>query len=485
MVSPIARFILVFFFLFTGNAKAQPTAGFTQQLDPVKAREDILLLKSILEEANTTLYYYASKKKVDKAFTKALAGMKDSVTYNGFIAAVSSIMHTISCGHSGWDHSAAYKEYRAKNEKFLPFDVLIISGRYYLVRDYSLEQTIPQFAEITSINGQAVRTLTKRLTPHMYSDGYANTGSSTEIAANLRMAYSNFIAKPGSFKITYKPKPNSLYRIEELRALSLPEIDSIRKTRYGADEGLRVPLRINIIDSIGAAVFTAKTFSNQHIQNANRDFISFTDSAFSVLQSKGLKNLVIDLRGNRGGWTANGKYLFSHFIDTPTPYIKRVYTQKYKDYSFAPLITEEAGYLDTMKLEPNKEGFYEWTNNPNLIAIPAHRYQGSVYILMDAFTRSAASVFCALMKEHTNALFIGEETSASQSGTNGMVNYIKLPYTGVPYHFSTARYDFNISKPKNHKGIIPDFEVQPDWESVSTNDDKVMQATMKLITTGH
>ena len=408
--------------------------------------------------------------------------MKDSVGYLGFVSSISSIMNTISCGHSGWDHSAAYKAYRNKNEKFIPFDIAIISGRYYLVRDYSEEQSIPRFAEITAINNEPVAEITERLSAYMYSDGDANSGSAVEIIANFRMAYSNFIGKPGSFKITYIPKPKSLHRIKELKALALPEIDSIKKARYGADDGLGIPLRLNIIDSISTAIYTAKWFSNGYIQRMGQEFISFTDSAFAVLDDKGIKNLIIDLRGNRGGWTANGKYLFSHFIDQPTPYIKRVYTKKYKDYSFAPLITEDADYDDSMKMERNKEGFYEWTNNPNLIATPVpNRYKGKVYILIDAFTRSAASVFCSLMKEHTDATFIGEETSASQSGTNGMVTYIKLPYTDLPYHFSTARYDFNISKPKNHRGIIPDIEITPDLNSIMLNEDKAMTTAIQII----
>lgn len=153
-------------------------------------------------------------------------------------------------------------------------------------------------------------------------------------------------------------------------------------------------------------------------------------------------------------------------------------TQKYKDYSFAPLITNMPEYNDTMELV-QRDGLYEWTNNPNLIAYPTskNRFKGKIFILTDGDTRSAASVFCALMKEHTEAVFIGEETGASRSIQGGMIMKVQLPYSRLIVNFSTARYDLAVS---NHSssGITPDHKIE---RSLTLTEEQYMQTVKDII----
>ena len=63
-------------------------------------------------------------------------------------------------------------------------------------------------------------------------------------------------------------------------------------------------------------------------------------------------------------------HLLSYFIDKPVPYIKRIDIRKYSDLSFKSLLTDDGGYDSTMTL-PFTGKYYEWQNNPNLMAYPA------------------------------------------------------------------------------------------------------------------
>ena len=176
-----------------------PSIDFSKKLDAAKAQNDILILKQALEEAQTSLYTYSSKAEIDKVFAEALEQVKASPGYLDVVRAIAKIQHTIACGHSSWEHAAGYKQYRDSAVRVLPMDIAIVNGRYYVRKNYSLQSAIPDFAEITHINGIPVKKLTAKLKPYMNQDGNANPGNTLEMEQYFKMAYSNFIDNPGVF----------------------------------------------------------------------------------------------------------------------------------------------------------------------------------------------------------------------------------------------------------------------------------------------
>ena len=120
----------------------------------------------------------------------------------------------------------------------------------------------------------------------------------------------------------------------------------------------------------------------------------------------------------------------------------------------------DPNYRDsTIEMVLNSDGLYEWRNYPNTTAKPAeqNRFSGQTFILTDNFTYSCSGMFSSLMREHTNALFAGEETGATQCGSAGMVAGIELPHSGVKVHFSTGKYVAQVTDKNNSRGVLPDI----------------------------
>lgn len=462
----------------------EPLIPFTpnSNYQPKHMVADLLLLHNALEEAHTGLFRYQSKAEFQAQINEAIADAHDSLTYLDMFRTVARIMSSIQCAHSGWGHHPDYAGWRNAHMRFFPLDVIMINDRMFVHRNCSEQSVITPHQEIVKINGEPVEDVLRALRPYVIRDGQSGGMHIDEMAPYFKMAYSNFIANPDHFTVTTIDEGSPAYQYV-LPPLSRQAIDSIRSLNYEKEPGPGIPLHLKIMDSLSTAIYTIKSFRNEYMNHFRQNFYRFTDSAFAVLDQSEIENLIIDLRGNKGGWTANGKHLFSYFIDARTPYVNSVETKKIGNYTFAPLIKSQPGYLDTFDLRLHHDGKFRWMNYPSLLADPApeHGFSGNCYVLIDAMSRSCSAVFSALMRAHTNAKFIGTESGGAQCGTNGMVMGIQLPYSGISVHFATAQYHFNVPDTNNARGVEPDHVVLNSMEAFKEGRDVQMDFTLDLI----
>ncbi len=466
---------------YTANGGPLIDFDFNAKYDPQAIKWDLKVLKSALEEAKTGLDS-VDQDRLSNAFLSANENADDSLSYMEFVRVIARVFNAVSCGHSGLSHHPDYYYYRQENMLFFPLDIYTIDDRYFIKSSFSFDMRPRPYDEILSLNGRTPAEITKILQMHMALDGTSAADGTALVQSYFTMAYSNFLENPSLLNITLKSYGSGRESTFDLKPLHLISLDANR-TKRNKGKTTPKPLQFEVDKANNSAVYTVKSFNNQTLANNKQEFYAFTDSIFGDLNTQGIGNLIIDLRGNMGGWTANGAHLFSYFINAPQAYINSVETMKYEDYSFAPIITTDPGYLDTFQMEKRDNGMYSWVNYPSLTVNPASKnmFNGNCYILIDDLTRSSAAVFSALMDSHTKAVFIGHEMGGSQSDSHGMVMGIQLPYTGLMIHFATAKYSLSVKDPSNNKGVIPDHKVSNTLEDYKSGSDSPMKKALELI----
>ena len=112
-------------------------------------------------------------------------------------------------------------------------------------------------------------------------------------------------------------------------------------------------------------------------------------------------------------------------------------------------------------------------------------FNGNVYILIDGWTFSAASEFCALVhyNAHDKVTFIGEEMGGAYYGNNSG-DWIKLilPKTQIQVSIPARYYLLSVSDyPDPDRGIIPDISVSPTIEDILDNKDTQLEYALEEI----
>lgn len=223
-------------------------------------------------------------------------------------------------------------------------------------------------------------------------------------------------------------------------------------------QGFELPFPLKVtrdkveISTIDAAYMITPTTAYVKIKAFGGDTIDDFTAAMQRLQKNGVAALILDLRGNRGGYFAGAIELASQFLEADLPI---VYTEGKN--------AERKGYF------VHGEGLFR---------------SGDLLILIDENTASSSEIVAAAIQDHGRGLLVG-----SPSYGKGMVQARFAFGDGAALNLTVARYVtpngrsiqrpafYDVSIPEAHGsalivenqyhkpragGIIPDVLMEPD-----------------------
>ena len=113
-------------------------------------------------------------------------------------------------------------------------------------------------------------------------------------------------------------------------------------------------------------------------------------------------------------------------------------------------------------------------------------YTDKVYLLVNGYTRSEASIFSAVMNDQKRAVTIGEESGGNYYGpTSSIIPYVELPNTKIGFTNPLAKIINHVSKTVEHgRGTMPNYIVQENITDRILKKDTVLNFTLELIKNG-
>ena len=177
---------------------------------------------------------------------------------------------------------------------------------------------------------------------------------------------------------------------------------------------------------------------------ADKTYEQFT-KALTSLEEKGLKSLIIDLRGNGGGYLYTVTEMISEFVDHNTV----IYQIKTKD------LIERYGALN------DKTKSYK------------------VVILVDEDSASASEIMASAMQEQYHAILVGKTTygKGTVQVTLGLSNDTLIKYT-------IQEWLTSIGNSINDVGVKPDVEVELSEDFIkhpSRENDNQLQKAIEIL----
>ncbi|MBP6910770.1 hypothetical protein KBC03_04180 [Patescibacteria group bacterium] len=165
------------------------------------------------------------------------------------------------------------------------------------------------------------------------------------------------------------------------------------------------------------------------------------------LVDQGVNGVILDLRGNGGGFLDIGVEVASHFIQKG----KTITTTEYRD----------SGYNEVYV----SKGYGEFEQTPTIV-------------LVDSLTASAGEIIAAALQEHNGALIVGTKTYGK-----GSIQTVEEFGSG-----QAIKYTIGKRYTPNHEnvtgtGMIPNIEVPFDLEAYKKNktDNQLLRAEEEMI----
>lgn len=470
-------------------------------LTPQQMKADLALLKTTWEQIHPGLYRYNTKAEIDSYFKELDAKTNEILEQRDFFILVSQLNIKLRCGHSfvSYYNNKRLLKYNLYSNVFIPVLFTVIDKKFIITHNLSNDSKLNSGEEITAINGINTSVIIDSLLTVSKADGQNGLNKQLDnISFEPREIFTDrytlfdiffplFFKKnlhEPSFNLTVRNRSDKERKVL-LEGLSKEARQAAYIERYGdlpRDEKSWYVKPVNketIIFRVGDFMTYKWKF----------DFNKYLDSVFVMMNAKGYKNLIVDIRKNEGGAddarNAVLSYLTPKDLGCAMPY-RRLYR-----YNHVPDSLNK--YLDTWddnfrKPKPDSlyiktaEGYYESKTPDKCIEIFANpnHFKGKIYLITDVTNSSATFTLADVFQQNQLGTIVGETTGGTKQGINGgEIFFFYLPNSKIEMDLPLIYQAPKTIRPD--EGVKPNYEVKTTVKDFIQKRDAQMQYILQVL----
>ncbi len=468
-------------------------------LSPQQMKNDLALVKATWENIHPGLYRYNTKTQIENYFKALDAQINQPMEQRNFFVLLSQLNEKLKCGHSfvSFYNNKRILKANLFSRVFIPILFQVIDGKFIVTHNLSDNKDIALGNEIITINNIPIKTIIDSLLTVSKADGLKGLNKKRDnITIHPRNIYTdNYSLFDVYFPLFFKKNLNdptfSMAVLKDKKVIKatiagLSKED--REQRFIAQYG-EVPKNekswyIKKIDK-KTAVLRLGDFSTF---NWKFDVNKYLDSVFTMLNTEGYQNLIVDIRQNEGGADETRDAVLTYL----TPKSLGCANAYRRLYRYTSIPDSLKPYLDTWddSFKQNKigyeltaEGFYQKplisSKCAEILPKPNH-FKGKIYLITDASNSSATFIMADVFKKNNLGTIVGEKTGGSQQGINGgELFFFYLPNSKIEMDIPLIYQAPQTSRPD--EGILPDYEIKTTVSDVATMNDPQLDFILRKL----
>jgi hypothetical protein len=462
------------------------STGFAQTFSVEQIQSDFKFLKRVLEETHPGMYWYTPKDSMNRAFEQIFQQLNRPLSEKELFYLWGPLLTKINCGHTYLIHSQQFDT--QKDDTFwLPFQSQIIGNQLFIktLGKNCSDTTLVRGTEILQVNDIPMARIIEVARQNCQADGYNQTFKDSFLGLyRLEETLNEYFELKAPYRFLVKSPTGEVREsvvfskhISQSNVAQPPlSKQVIQKQERNALEKLRSFKLLS--QAPETLLMTCNGFRYD-------DFKTFDQLVFQTARTQKIKNLIIDLRNNPGGDTSAGDDILRYLLTKPTynfltcdsPVNQLFFAKQIapapKDHLFNP---KQLKKLPNGKYRRIVDGVKLITPHPNL------HFSGQVYVLISGFTFSAGAILASLLKAHTNAVFIGQETGGGEAGcSGGLTSKVILPQTQMVVNFPHFRIETNTKAPKAGRGVMPHYPINYTAQDIASGRDLELEKVVELI----
>lgn len=472
-------------------------------IDPEESKKELRILQATLTNLHPGIYRYESPTQVDSLFAALAGETRTPISEDRYFILLSHALTHVRCAHTYPNYWNQPKEVRDRlySKTCLPFLIRMIGSKIIVTHNLSKSKLIIPGYEILSINGVLSARIVDSLLTVSPSDGLHGLARKLDNISiePLDVDTSNYNLFDVYFPLFFRKSFNTDYYTILFRApaghtfeltvnsVTKPERLSRYYKRFGELPVHEKNWSLSFINS-KTACFRIGDFETWEWK---KDYRKYLDSIFTLLKKQKARNLIIDIRGNRGGDDAARDEVFSYLTNTPFGCSNSIHRRvkfltipdtllpflKTWDKSFKEP-KDPAEYIQTVY------GCYEQKTGPGQTCVPmlpkANRFLGRKFLIIDGRNGSTTFTLAKLFKTYRAGEIVGEPTGGNQQGINGgQFFFLYLPFSKIEIDIPLVWGAYAGSAPDT--GIVPDKFIPTSIFSIHTSQDIAIAYILKQV----
>ncbi|WP_158800206.1 S41 family peptidase [Pedobacter sp. L105] len=454
---------------------------------PEDMQADLNKFKNALIKTHPGLYTNQSAEKFENMVDKLMLETSKPMQAADFYKVVLKMIANIHDDHTNVKAFNHLGDIIA-NQKWLPFQIYVTSERIFIVNNLS-NLPILEGSEILAIDGHLSNEILSETLKYFSSDGISKSSTLHKLGVSYFQLFGKIYPQIFGEKTSY----NISYRDYKSNKILTAQVEPVSEQNYIALRAKRYPLTIQSTDAFNFtlnkqgnyAILKINQFFKDNFNEPENTFPDYYKKCFQEIYTHKIGNLIIDLRDNSGGKGENAAFLLQYFIDKPIIPANEVITLGNNEY-FLKATGVKLELDEDYGLAKQMDGTFKVTKYDALRElekfdpIEEYHFNGKLVVLINGGMLSAAGTAAGLLKEYTNAILVGSETSGYAGISNGVQKISILGgHTETAITIPLLHTDYAINSVIKKRGAIPDFQVSNSVQDILGNRDAAMEFVFK------
>jgi len=430
-----------------------------------KLNKEFRAMVSMLE-AHPSLFRHVSQEQFTQLVDSTNQLINRPMTKIEFYKLVSPIYSAIKDGHTSIGVDYDWKKKYKKNNGVFPYKIYLDDdNRMHLIGNYSHDETIPLGSEVLMINKLPVADFLQQISKYISyeQENFRNSIIQSDIDFFLLLQFGEIQEVDLTYK--YQETKNHTIRFVNFETMKkkLSDADKQREKRMQSNQPFEYQKLKGNIGLIKIYSFAVGEKNGYHV---------FLRNTFKKIAKDSITSLIIDVRGNTGGFPKSVSdlihYISEKYFKTMAMSEMKV-SNAYKDYfvinsninAYRTLFLKQRHYVDVASVMKKPVGtrVQETSFFNESPQTEVFEYKGDTYLLIDKRSYSASSSFAATFRCYSLGLMIGEETGGTKVFYANNIGQT-TPHSGLSCRVATTT-DFTTCFDTPDEGIEPDLVVKP------------------------
>jgi hypothetical protein len=432
-------------------APLRARAALRDTLSPSAQREDLTIVKRVLDESHVGLHWHQDRRTYLRNFDHLVQLAAAPAEPRMFRLRLTRFVAALGHGHTTVEPTTSGVGYRlrrlASGSACFPLGLRVLSDRLFVARDLSASDAIGAGAEILAVNGVAARDLLRRMEALISADGKIASFRRYQLGPGWRFQdLQQLLFGPrDSYRVRFCRLDGRASTID-VPAATPEQLIERHAQRFGRP-----------LDSYGPAVAYERrgrtgilrlgSFYEGLLGPASKGFAAEYAAAFGQIASDPIETLVLDLRSNEGGNNDCVSMVYAFLADRPFRFAQPTIL---RSNTISGLAYVESPPEDLTEFSTNPSKFvepdstYGWVLRPEYAqprdyAPNATPYSGPLRVLTDGGSFSATGGLLDLLhryhrREGRDIQFLGEAPGVDTRlgwGSGGQSLNVRLPNSGL------------------------------------------------------
>lgn len=402
-----------------------------------------------------------------------------------FYSKASYVVALLKDGHSSVYLPRFWMSKQREENGALPMEFhLANDDKLYVLKSYG-HDSIPPGAQVLSINGMSINSFLNEIDPYISYElkQFRNTRIDDDFEKYLYMVFDH------SDSTVFEYLSDKKY-VKVVRNIPVKEWRGLVKDEMGDRERqmkMQEPYSFEKVAN-GIGILKIYSFSTSNFQS----YELFLEKTFRNINKEEIHSLILDVRGNYGGWPKIASGLFhyisdSHFKTLAVSEMKvsNPYKKRFLDIdagishaNFGPanrhyidinaILNNPVNTIVTEDFEFNEDPFQE-----------VEEFYGDCYLLTNRDSYSAASSFASTFQCYGMGLVIGEETGGTKVFRANPI-YKELNKSSISIAMATTKL-YTTCFDEEFKGVMPHVQYSPTIFQLVSGMDTQLEYTKYLI----